>query len=40
MGVIVDGERDNGDVKGWQTADQVIEMVVTYQNKKSEENHG
>ena len=39
-GAIVDGEHDNGDVKGWQTADQVIEMVVTYQNKKARKNHG
>lgn len=40
MGVIVDGKLENGEVKGWQTSDQVIEMVVTYQNKKARKNHG
>lgn len=40
MGVIVDGKRENGDVKGWLTADQVIEMAVAYQNKNVRKKHG
>lgn len=35
MGVIVDGKRDNGKVKGWQTADDVIQMVEAYKCNKS-----
>lgn len=35
MGVIVDGKRDNGEVKGWQTADNVIQMVRDYKCNKS-----
>lgn len=35
MGVIVDGKRDNGKVKGWQTADNVIQMVRNYKCNKS-----
>lgn len=35
MGVIVDGKRDNGKVKGWQTADDVIQMVEAYKCRKS-----
>lgn len=35
MGVIVDGKRDNGDVKGWLTADDVIQMVEAYKCRKS-----
>lgn len=35
MGVIVDGKRDNGKVKGWQTADNVIQMVRDYKCNKS-----
>ena len=38
MGVIVDGKRENGEVKGWQTADNVIQMVKAYKcNKMVEE---
>lgn len=38
MGVIVDGKRENGEVKGWQTADDVIQMVKAYKcNKMVEE---
>lgn len=38
MGVIVDGKRENGAVKGWQTADDVIQMVKAYKcNKMVEE---
>ena len=33
--VIVDGKRDNGEVKGWQTADNVIQMVRDYKCNKS-----
>lgn len=35
MGVIVDGKREDGDVKGWLTADDVIGMVEAYKCKKS-----
>ena len=34
-GVIVDGKRENGKVKGWQTADNVIQMVEAYKCRKS-----
>ncbi len=34
MGVIVDGKRDSGDVKGWLTADDVIQMVEARKWKK------
>lgn len=38
MGVIVDGKLENGEVKGWQTADDVIQMVKAYKcNKMVEE---
>lgn len=30
MGVIVDGKREDGDVKGWLTADDVIKMVEAH----------
>lgn len=40
MGVIVDGKRENDNVKGWLTADKVIEMVAVYQNKKARKSHG
>lgn len=35
MGVIVDGKRENGSVKGWLTADDVIQMVEGHKCKKS-----
>ena len=35
MGVIVDGKRENGEVKGWQTADNVIQMVRDYKCNNS-----
>lgn len=35
MGVIVDGKLENGEVKGWQTADNVIQMVRDYKCNKS-----
>lgn len=34
-GVIVDGKRENGEAKGWQTADNVIQMVRDYKCNKS-----
>ena len=34
-GVIVDGKRENGKVKGWQTADNVLQMVRDYKCNKS-----
>lgn len=39
-GVIVDGKRENGEAKGWQTADNVIQMVRDIHNWKASETDG